>query len=282
MKRAAFTLIELLVVISIIALLIGILLPALGSARRVARQLQNTTQTRGIHQALFSFAQGNKGWYPGVDGSRARSGTDAAFLEADDIATYTAGGGNAASAGAHVAGRFAILLEGDYVSADYLRSPAEDPSAASASATFVDWDPNTVTRSGEVFHSYALPQIRVSPDPSDGSSVVEGTLEEWQTTLNSNAPILSDRLFFDGGLAPVNADTTTHRSLWSTSRTGGTWAGSVTWNDGHAAYEESSLLPYTNVAGQDNTDDNLFAAAIAGGNSSFNAKMIWRGFSNTH
>jgi prepilin-type N-terminal cleavage/methylation domain-containing protein/prepilin-type processing-associated H-X9-DG protein len=63
-KHSGFTLIELLVVISIIAMLIAILLPALHASRQQAQTVKCLSQLKQIGTAVMAYATDHRDWGP--------------------------------------------------------------------------------------------------------------------------------------------------------------------------------------------------------------------------
>jgi len=63
-RRKGFTLVELLVVIAIIALLVSILMPALGRARELAKRVQCASQLRGLGTAMAMYHNDYHEMYP--------------------------------------------------------------------------------------------------------------------------------------------------------------------------------------------------------------------------
>jgi len=227
--RKAFTLIELLVVISIIALLIAILLPALGAARETARRMQNSTHLRGIHQGLYNYSQENKGYYPGI--VLTANGPDTLNNTQFPLAFPELGSGVINSETNR--GRMGILVVKGYITSEYAISPSEINSA------MTPWQQGTDFT--EANNSYALLNIQDR----------QGRRLEWQDTANSQAFIGSDR----NTTKPTNisAPESVHTEVGS-----GEWAGGVVWNDGHTAFEQSHIMETTRFGNQTNTGDNLW------------------------
>jgi len=85
-KEKGFTLIELLVVIAIIAILAGMLLPALNQAKEKAKQADCTSKLSQIGKAFFQYAMSFDDAYPAVkDPATGKFGDQSQSAEALDL-----------------------------------------------------------------------------------------------------------------------------------------------------------------------------------------------------
>lgn len=251
-KQRGFTLIELLVVVSIIGLLIGILLPALGAARRTARQMQGSTQVRGIQQGMVIFAQGNNSNYPGLTSAGAQE-TNATVIP------YTA----AASLGFTVQARFAIMLGAQLFPAEYMISPSEvfNKSIYQNANNPADTTFGALTGGNADHYSFAL--LRIDQAGQRAS--------EWSDTTNAEAIVVGDRRVPNITGSTANATIAGYDSIHATDG----WRGSVAYNDNHVDFLTIPTAVPINITTRYGTvintnNDDLFA----GGND--DAIMVGR------
>ncbi len=297
-KKRGFTLIELLVVISIIALLIGILLPALGRARKNAQALKDSAQIRQIHTGLSVWSTNNKDRYP-MPSTVDRQG----FTEGVEITDPNTPDPNAWEKN-RTSAMFAILITNGNIVPEICVAPQEpngqitpdDDYRINFGSTVTAppnvparalWDPFFKSVPGlpnsplAGSQNYVIGQLDSLANSSYAHTAlwpVSGRGGHWNSNFNSNFAILADRgplYAADGGGSGDNFLESPDTGTWDladgiqgtssdTLRFAGSareWGGNVGYNDGHVTLEQTAdptNLTFIDEAEDETKRDNIF------------------------
>ncbi len=298
-RKTAFTLIELLVVISIVAILISILLPALAKARELANRAVCMANIRGVIQAMITYGQSNNGTLPctrntdywdgqgyfnSPQGNSFEYTMSYGFISAGQAVQSWYNGALPPWNGEPLAGLWIMVLQGYTTPASFI-CPS-DPLAVGPSPLRL-YDPNTNTPNYEA--SFTNPPNGSQNNMSSSDTMGEGESYsiafpwpwengatglapgQWWTTngANTEVPLISDMAPLDlNGNMPGN--TGVYQRATATLPTANTF-GPYIYNSGNHAGDGQNvgfgddhvtweISPYVGQNG-----DNIFTYSTATG-----------------
>ncbi len=260
-RRRGFTLIELLTVMAIIALLVGLLLPALAKARAKAQQTKDATQIKQIHAAWTTFGHDYNGVFPTPGLLNRLAVNDGGSLNGLEVP----GRGPEDVEANNSAFMYSVCIMQNYFTPQILVAPTE-PSAFVAVKDDYDWSlysptEDTYWDSGQFnVNDYSVPshsavgpgnyivfsvdllgdngQLQGVSNTSYGHTPVAGArkVREWKDSLNSKWAMIGNRGPQDG--APTGglcSDCPTYEESITLEFHGGDrqWVGNIGFNDNH-------------------------------------------------
>jgi prepilin-type N-terminal cleavage/methylation domain-containing protein len=279
--KRGFTLIELLTVMAIIALLVGLLLPALAQARAKAQMTKDQTQIKQIHAAWTTFSRDYDGIFP-TPGLINRLMDPVLGMEKpgrgpEDLEANTSGA------------MYSACIMQNYFTPQILVAPTEPSGFVAVKDDFdwslyspiddVYWDamadgtpPAGALGNYIPFATNLSSNNQIAGSPVCNTSYAhtpicgERKINEWKDSLNSKWAVIGNR--------GVICGEDTNRTIYEESVTlefhGGRkqWIGNIGYNDNHVELHDTFYPDGMNFLDSNNvtTADNLFTNDSENGN----------------
>jgi prepilin-type N-terminal cleavage/methylation domain-containing protein/prepilin-type processing-associated H-X9-DG protein len=290
LRKAAFTLVELLVVIGIIALLIGLLLPALSRAQESSKRIKCAANLRQFGQAMISYASSNKGNFPRAyydKGTIGNTATGSLVLNTNGAKATNPfsttgmgtvpGAGSATTTGSNnVPAAIFLLVRGTYLTPEVLVCPSM--SNIAEPDLFGDPGDNTIVVTDRVANRRSnftnLGFISGPTNLSYSMNVPYPTIEAmqkgwlWDTAIDPDTVLAAD---LNPGQTDAKINTVTYNAditaiqLWNSRNhrglRGGKEGQNVCYADGHVEFKDTPYCgPYRVDLSNAKFRDNIYTA----------------------
>ena len=267
--KRAFTLIELLTVMAIIALLVGLLLPALAQARAKAQMTKDQTQIKQIHAAWTTFSRDYNGIFP-TPGLINRLpddilGRDSPGRGPEDVRANTS------------AAMYSACIMQNYFTPMILIAPTEPSGFVAVKSDYdwslydpiedVYWDADEQGNNVSDNPSYIPFSVDLDIDTHGSGRLChtsyahtpicgERKIQEWKDSLNSKWAVVGNRGVRNGSEQPDDYYGSVTLEFHGGRKQ---WVGNIGYNDNHVELHDTFFPDGMNYLDENETTaDNLF------------------------